>query len=65
MSHNNSIGKISVVVPVCERVEHTLKNFQEYRSAVEALENALKDEDKYVRGSAAWALEQIKAKQNQ
>jgi len=37
MSGDNSIGKISVVVPVCERVEHTLKNYHEYRSAVEAL----------------------------
>lgn len=37
MSRDNSIGKISIVVPVCERVEHTLKNYHEYRSAVEAL----------------------------
>jgi len=37
MNGDKVIGKISVVVPVCERTEHTLTNYHEYRSAVEAL----------------------------
>lgn len=37
MSDDKLKGKISIVVPVCERAEHTITNYHEYRGAVEAL----------------------------
>jgi len=37
MSQEQLRSKISVVVPVCERVENTVENYKEYRAAVEQL----------------------------